>query len=546
MKLEKNVKKSTNKKIGRITSTEITKLQSEMKKDAKRFRTFNLMSDKKEKQPIYAMQNGKSVELKYLLKNIANKNNGLEIEDSDYDFNAPNDVQYNNTNDFSWIMSLMPPFLPVPICEQLMQQNMISLLNSLIPESIYGLAGVKYYCTDPEKENDPKIIEELKILNDYRKKRDKLKNNMSFNDLMLQSAIYMQSVGGAMVYCKTKTANDYLENGDQESILPLFNDKYSIPQNSLDGFIFVDPLYYQTMIAEQYINPLDWGFYQSKYVWCNVQNAHESRFLRFRNNLRPLSTQYLTQRNWNYQSQTELIIIEYLRYIERNVTTTTTMNRKNVFAYKLPSMSSTEELQDQLYNFNATRDNFQTIIIDDEKGELILLDYNMTDFPELEKQQLEYIAIALGYPQTVVFGTSPGGMGSKGNFEENMWARKVIPFWNINLYPLEHDAKQKLCFNFFGEDKDYIDIKMGDINIMSAEDKLKFAQAFKNMAEVGQKNGAYNAQDTRTMSKDSFPEFTNSIGYNVPSDAVQVDAKSDNDNLDNKEKNMFNNKKDKK
>jgi len=546
MKLEKNVKKTTNKKIGRITSNEITKLQSEMKKDAKRFRTFNLMSDKKEKQPIYAMQNGKSVELKDILKNIANKNNGLEIEDSDYDWNVPDSIQYDNTNDFSWIISLMPPFLPVPICEQLMQQNMIGLLNSLIPESIYGLAGVTYYCTDPQKENSPKIIKELKTLNDYRKKRNKLKNNMSLNDLMLQSAIYMQSVGGAMIYCKTKTANDYLENGDQESILPLFNDKYSIPKDSIDGFIFVDPLYYQTMIAEQYINPLDWGFYQSKYVWCNVQNAHESRFLRFRNNLRPLSTQYLTQRNWNYQSQTELIIGALLAYYDRNTTTTALINRKNLMVYKLPSMNSTEELQDQLYNFNATRDNFQTIIVDDEKGEVILLDYNMTDFPELEKQQLDYIAIALGYPQTVVFGTSPGGMGSKGNFEENMWARKVIPFWNINLYPLEHDVKQKLCFNFFGEDKDYIDIKMGDINIMSAEDKLKYSQAFKNMAEVGQKNGAYNAQDTRTMSKDSFPEFTNSIGYNVPSDAVQVDAKSNNDNLDNKEKNVFNNKKDKK
>lgn len=546
MKLEKNVKKSTNKKIGRITSNEITKLQSEMKKDAKRFRTFNLMSDKKEKQPIYAMQNGKSVELKDILKNIANKNNGLEIEDSDYDWNVPDSIQYDNTNDFSWVMSLMPPFLPVPICEQLMQQNMIGLLNSLIPESIYGLAGVTYYCTDPQKENSPEIIKELKTLNDYRKKRDKLKNNMSLNDLMLQSAIYMQSVGGAMVYCKTKTANDYLENGDQESILPLFNDKYSIPKNSLDGFIFVDPLYYQTMIAEQYINPLDWGFYESKYVWCNVQNAHESRFLRFRNNLRPLSTQYLTQRNWNYQSQTELIIGALLAYYDRNTTTTALINRKNLMVYKLPSMNSTEELQDQLYNFNATRDNFQTIIVDDEKGEVILLDYNMTDFSELEKQQLEYIAIALGYPQTVVFGTSPGGMGSKGNFEENMWARKVIPFWNINLYPLEHDAKQKLCFNFFGEDKDYIDVKMGDINIMSAEDKLKYAQAFKNMAESGEKIGAYNAQDIRTMSKDSFPEFTNSIGYNVPSDAVQVDAKSDNDNFDNKEKNVFNNKKDKK
>jgi hypothetical protein len=546
MKLEKNVKKSTNKKIGRITSNEITKLQSEMKKDAKRFRTFNLMSDKKEKQPIYAMQNGKSVELKDILKNIANKNNGLEIEDSDYDWNVPDSIQYDNTNDFSWVMSLMPPFLPVPICEQLMQQNMIGLLNSLIPESIYGLAGVTYYCTDPQKENSPEIIKELKTLNDYRKKRDKLKNNMSLNDLMLQSAIYMQSVGGAMVYCKTKTANDYLENGDQESILPLFNDKYSIPKNSLDGFIFVDPLYYQTMIAEQYINPLDWGFYESKYVWCNVQNAHESRFLRFRNNLRPLSTQYLSQRNWNYQSQTELIISALLAYYDRNTTTTALMNRKNLMVYKLPSMNSTEELQDQLYNFNATRDNFQTIIIDDEKGELILLDYNMTDFPELGQQQLEYIPVALGYPQTVVLGTSPGGMGSKGNFEENMWARKVIPFWNINLYPLEHDAKQKLCFNFFGEDKDYIDVKMGDINIMSAEDKLKYAQAFKNMAESGEKIGAYNAQDIRTMSKDSFPEFTNSIGYNVPSDAVQVDAKSDNDNFDNKEKNVFNNKKDKK
>lgn len=546
MKLEKNVKKTTNKTIGRITNNEITKLQSEMKKDAKRFRTFNLMSDKKEKQPIYAMQNGKSVELKDILKNIANKNNSLEIEDSDYDWNVPDSIQYDNTNDFSWIMSLMPPFLPVPVCEQLMQQNMISLLNSLIPESIYGLAGVTYYCTDPQKENSPKIIKELKILNDYRKKRDKLKNNMSLNDLMLQSAIYMQSVGGAMIYCKTKTANDYLENGDQESILPLFNDKYSIPKDSIDGFIFVDPLYYQTMIAEQYINPLDWGFYQSKYVWCNVQNAHESRFLRFRNNLRPLSTQYLTQRNWNYQSQTELIIGALLAYYDRNTTTTALINRKNLMVYKLPSMNSTEELQDQLYNFNATRDNFQTIIVDDEKGEVILLDYNMTDFSELEKQQLEYIAIALGYPQTVVFGTSPGGMGSKGNFEENMWARKVIPFWNINLYPLEHDAKQKLCFNFFGEDKDYIDVKMGDINIMSAEDKLKYAQAFKNMAESGEKIGAYNAQDIRTMSKDSFPEFTNSIGYNVPNDAVQVDAKSDNENFENKEKNLFNNKKDKK
>lgn len=511
-----------------LNNAEISKLQQRMVDNPHHFHSFSLMSSKKSPAAscLYAMQNGQLVEKQQILKEFMQKHlKKEEIADSDsYSWEMPNSdlPAFSNNSDFEWIMSLLPPFLPVPISEQLMQQPMINMINSLLPEEIYGTIGVQYYCSDPQKENDPRILEELKILNEVRYKRDPLKNNTSINDLMLQSSIYMQAVGGSLLYCKTKTANNYIDDMDQERILPLFNDKYSIPKNSLEGFIFIDPLYYTTLIAEQYAYPLDWGFYQSKFVNCNGENAHESRFLRFRNNLKPLSTQYLAQRNWGYQSNTELIILALLAYYDRNTVTTAVMNRKNLMVQKLPAMSTTEEMQDKLLEFNMTRDNFNAMIIDDKNGEVILLDYNMSDFDKLEKQQLEYIAVALNYPITKLLGTSPGGMGSKGNFEENTWASKVKAFFNVNLLPLEKDLLQKLSLDLFGEVKDYLDVKLNEITVLSAEDLLKKAQAFNVLAQDAIDKGVINQQYYLTALKQSFPDFFKVVPDSVPENSINI------------------------
>lgn len=539
--MKKNIEKKIKKPII-MTSKEIEAikdLQNRMSSNPYHFHSFSLMSSKKNKksknEPIlYAMQNGKLIEKEKIfdefIKKRAKKN---DIEDAEnYSWQSPNDniPQFSNQNDFSWVMSLLPPFLPVPVCEELMRQPMISMINSLIPEEIYGNIGVEYYCTDPNKENNFEILEELKILNELRHKRNPLKNNKSINDLMLECSIYMQSVGGSLLYCKTKNDLDYIDETDQEMMLPLLNDKYSISKNSIDGFIFVDPLYYTTLIATQYAYPLDWGFYQSEFVNSNGQNAHESRFLRFRNNLKPLSTQYLAQRNWNYQSNTELITLALLAYYDRNTVTTSVMNRKNLMVQKLPSISTTEEMQDKLREFNETRDNFQGIIIDDEKGEIILLDYNMTDFSTLERQQLEYIAVALNYPVTKILGTSPGGMGSKGNFEENAWYSKVQAFFNVNLLPLEKDLLEKLQLNEFGDIKSYINVRLKPLNNLSAEDKLKTAQAFNVLAQDAIDKGAINSQNYLTALKHSFPEFFSVIPHEVPKDAININDPKMNEN----------------
>lgn len=526
-KNNKNTNKNTKKPVI-MSSEEISQLQGRMALNPYHFHSFSLMTPKKNKKSpaLYAMQNGKLVNKEEIFEDFIKKRiKKGEIEDAEnYNWQNPSDnvPQFSNKNDFAWVMSLLPPFLPVPVCEELMKQPMINMINSLIPEEIYGNIGVEYYCTDPNKENNEEIIKELKLLNEIRHKRNPLKNNTSINDLMLQCSIYMQSVGGALLYCKTKNDLDYVDETDQEMMLPLLNDKYSIPKNSIDGFIFVDPLYYTTLIATQYAYPLDWGFYQSEFVNSNGKNAHESRFLRFRNNLKPLSTQYLAERNWNYQSNTELIILALLAYYDRNTVTTSVMNRKNLMVQKLPSISTTEEMQDKLREFNETRDNFHGIIIDDEKGEIILLDYNMTDFAPLEKQQLEYIAVALNYTITKVLGTSPGGMGSKGNFEENSWYSKVRSFFNINLRPLEKDLLEKIQLNEFEDIKSYINVRLKPLDNLSAEDKLKLAQAFNTLAQDAVDKGVIDPQNYLTALKHSFPDFFSVIPHQVSKDAISI------------------------
>ena len=108
----------------------------------------------------------------------------------------------------------------------------------------------------------------------------------------------------------------------------------------------------------------------------------------------------------------------------------------DIFVHKIPGLfqriaaGNESDLKKRLEANSLSRSVYGGLAIDTEE-EVDYLNRSLSGIKDALDPFLQEIAMALGWPKSILTGESPGGMGKEGRFEERMWAH-IIEDWQQN------------------------------------------------------------------------------------------------------------------
>ena len=108
----------------------------------------------------------------------------------------------------------------------------------------------------------------------------------------------------------------------------------------------------------------------------------------------------------------------------------------DLFVHKIPGLfqriaaGNETDLKKRLEANSLSRSVYGGLAVDTEE-EIEYLNRNLSGIKDALDPFLQEIAMALGWPASILTGESPGGMGKEGRFEERQWAH-IIEDWQQN------------------------------------------------------------------------------------------------------------------
>ena len=108
----------------------------------------------------------------------------------------------------------------------------------------------------------------------------------------------------------------------------------------------------------------------------------------------------------------------------------------DIFVHKIPGLfqriaaGNESDLKKRLEANSLSRSVYGGLAIDTEE-EVDYLNRSLSGIKDALDPFLQEIAMALGWPMSILTGESPGGMGKEGRFEERQWAH-IIEDWQQN------------------------------------------------------------------------------------------------------------------
>ena len=156
---------------------------------------------------------------------------------------------------------------------------------------------------------------------------------------------------------------------------------------------------------------------------------HKDRILRFDGEWLPYR---IRQRNYGWGMSTLQSVYDSFRFYSTGISSAATLLTEfDIFVHKLRGLSSMlaagkeKDVRDRLVLNDMSKSIYRGYAIDAEKEELEFISRNFGGIGEiLEKLRIDIIG-ASQIPHTILFGESPGGLGSTGRSEERDFAKHL-------------------------------------------------------------------------------------------------------------------------
>jgi phage-related protein (TIGR01555 family) len=156
---------------------------------------------------------------------------------------------------------------------------------------------------------------------------------------------------------------------------------------------------------------------------------HKDRVLRFDGEWLPYR---IRQRNYGWGMSTLQSVYDSFRFYSTGISSAATLLTEfDIFVHKLRGLSSMlaagkeNDVRDRLVLNDMSKSIYRGYAIDAEKEELEFISRNFGGVGEiLEKLRIDIIG-ASQIPHTILFGESPGGLGSTGRSEERDFAKHL-------------------------------------------------------------------------------------------------------------------------
>ena len=170
---------------------------------------------------------------------------------------------------------------------------------------------------------------------------------------------------------------------------------------------------------------------------------HKDRILRFDGEWLPYR---IRQRNYGWGMSTLQSVYDSFRFYSTGVSSAATLLTEfDIFVHKLRGLSSMlaagkeKDVRDRLVLNDMSKSIYRGYAIDAEKEELEFISRNFGGVGEiLEKLRIDIIG-ASQIPHTILFGESPGGLGSTGRSEERDFTKHLGDYQASHYKrPLQH------------------------------------------------------------------------------------------------------------
>ena len=177
-----------------------------------------------------------------------------------------------------------------------------------------------------------------------------------------------------------------------------------------------------------------------------LTNIHKDRILRFDGEWLPYR---IRQRNYGWGMSTLQSVYDSFRFYSTGISSAATLLTEfDIFVHKLRGLSSMlaagkeKDVRDRLQLNDMSKSIYRGYAIDAEKEELEFISRNFSGIGEiLEKLRIDIIG-ASQIPHTILFGESPGGLGSTGRSEERDFTKHLGDYQASHYKrPLQHLMK---------------------------------------------------------------------------------------------------------
>ena len=170
---------------------------------------------------------------------------------------------------------------------------------------------------------------------------------------------------------------------------------------------------------------------------------HKDRILRFDGEWLPYR---IRQRNYGWGMSTLQSVYDSFRFYSTGISSAATLLTEfDIFVHKLRGLSTMlaagkeKDVRDRLVLNDMSKSVYRGYAIDAEKEELEFITRNFGGIGEiLEKLRIDIIG-ASQIPHTILFGESPGGLGSTGRSEERDFAKMLGDYQSAHFKrPIKH------------------------------------------------------------------------------------------------------------
>jgi len=175
----------------------------------------------------------------------------------------------------------------------------------------------------------------------------------------------------------------------------------------------------------------------------NLTYIHKDRILRFDGEWLPYR---IRQRNYGWGMSTLQSVYDSFRFYSTGISSAATLLTEfDIFVHKLRGLSTMlaagkeKDVRDRLVLNDMSKSVYRGYAIDAEKEELEFISRNFGGIGEiLEKLRIDIIG-ASQIPHTILFGESPGGLGSTGRSEERDFAKMLGDYQGAHFKrPVRH------------------------------------------------------------------------------------------------------------
>lgn len=212
-----------------------------------------------------------------------------------------------------------------------------------------------------------------------------------------------------------------LKNIQNISFVPLSSEEI-VPYDLTYGDL-ANPLYYQISTSKKIVdnqtNPGDF----------NTLKIHKSRFIRFDGLYLPWQVRN-TYNGWGL-SRIQIIYDAFVLYESSLGGLSETLSSGDILVHSMPGLmakvaANQEDLLKKRLELNRQALSVYGMAVLDKDETLTNISRSVGNMAAAGQPFVEYLQAVTGWPASILMGSSPGGLGKEGRFEERVWSSIVL------------------------------------------------------------------------------------------------------------------------